>query len=64
MSRATVNGIIVLTGMDIPIMHTYVDDFVRWLNRTFFNREWHWPVETADDGQEMIAQGDGVETPA
>ena len=32
---------------DIPILHTYVDDFVRWLNRTFLNREWSWPVTTA-----------------
>ncbi len=32
-------------------MHTYVDDFIKWLNRTFLNREWHWPVtEPAGDG--------------
>jgi HAE1 family hydrophobic/amphiphilic exporter-1 len=32
-----------LSLLDIPIMHTFVDDFIRWLNKTFFGREWHWP---------------------
>ena len=35
----------ILSLFDIPIMHTYVDDFIRWLNRTFLNREWSWPVD-------------------
>jgi hydrophobic/amphiphilic exporter-1 (mainly G- bacteria), HAE1 family len=34
----------ILSLFDIPIMHTYVDDFVVWLNRRFLKREWHWPV--------------------
>lgn len=34
----------ILSLFDIPIMHTFVDDFVRWLNKIFLNREWHWPV--------------------
>jgi HAE1 family hydrophobic/amphiphilic exporter-1 len=34
----------ILSLFDIPIMHTYVDDFVKWLNRTFLRREWEWPV--------------------
>src|SRR5205807_3242022 len=33
-----------LSLFDIPIMHSAVDDFIRWLNRTFLNREWSWPV--------------------
>jgi HAE1 family hydrophobic/amphiphilic exporter-1 len=37
-----------LSLLDIPIMHTYVDDTIRWLNRTFLNREWHWPVLKAE----------------
>lgn len=40
----------VLSLLDIPIMHTYVDDFIRWLNRTFLNREWHWPVSAEAEG--------------
>jgi HAE1 family hydrophobic/amphiphilic exporter-1 len=39
----------VLSLFDIPIMHTYVDDFIRWLQRTFMNREWSWPVIESDD---------------
>ena len=36
----------ILSLIDIPIMHTYTDDLIIWLNRTFLRREWHWPVET------------------
>ena len=49
---AVVGGLVsgtILSLFDIPIMHTYVDDFVRWLNRTFLNREWNWPVTDPDD---------------
>jgi HAE1 family hydrophobic/amphiphilic exporter-1 len=34
----------ILSLFDIPIMHTYVDDFIRWINRRFMHREWQWPV--------------------
>jgi len=34
----------ILSLFDVPIMHTYVDDFIRWSNRTFLGREWSWPV--------------------
>ncbi|HZO91685.1 MAG TPA: efflux RND transporter permease subunit [Chthonomonadaceae bacterium] len=44
-----------LSLLDIPIMHTYVDDLIRWLNKTFLGREWHWPV---------IRQGEGEPEPA
>lgn len=41
----------ILSLFDIPIMHTYVDDFIRWMNWRFFKRRWEWPVtESADDG--------------
>lgn len=33
----------ILSLFDIPIMHTYVDDFIRWVYRTFLGREWVWP---------------------
>jgi HAE1 family hydrophobic/amphiphilic exporter-1 len=50
---AVVGGLIVgtiLSLFDIPIMHTYVDDFTKWLNKTFMNREWKWnaPQSTPD----------------
>ena len=34
----------VLSLFDIPIMHTYVDDFIRWMNKRFLKRDWEWPV--------------------
>src|SRR5205823_1816205 len=37
-----------LSLLDIPIMHTFVDDFIRWLNKTFRGRDWHWPVGELD----------------
>ncbi|MBS1717629.1 MAG: efflux RND transporter permease subunit [Armatimonadetes bacterium] len=52
LATAVVGGLIVgtiLSLFDIPIMHTYVDDFVVWLNRTFMNRSWSWPVTEASD---------------
>lgn len=48
LAMAVVGGLImgtILSLFDIPIMHTYVDDFIRWINRTFLGREWSWPVE-------------------
>lgn len=47
LATAVVGGLLIgtiLSLFDIPIMHTYVDDFVVWLNKTFFNRDWSWPV--------------------
>ena len=48
LAMAVVGGLImgtILSLFDIPIMHTYVDDFIRWVNKTFLGREWSWPVE-------------------
>jgi HAE1 family hydrophobic/amphiphilic exporter-1 len=45
LATAIVGGLLVgtiLSLFDIPIMHTYVDDFARWLSRTFLNREAQW----------------------
>jgi HAE1 family hydrophobic/amphiphilic exporter-1 len=39
----------ILSLFDIPIMHTYVDDFIKWLNRRFLKREWEWPVTAQFD---------------
>lgn len=47
LAMAVVGGLFmgtILSLFDIPIMHTYVDDFIRWSHRTFLNREWSWPV--------------------
>ncbi|MBC8134686.1 MAG: efflux RND transporter permease subunit [Fibrella sp.] len=51
LATAVVGGLLVgtvLSLFDIPIMHTYVDDFIRWLNKTFLNRDWEWQVTDAD----------------
>jgi hydrophobic/amphiphilic exporter-1 (mainly G- bacteria), HAE1 family len=51
LAAAVVGGLFIgmITSLfDIPIMHSYADDFVRWLNKTVLNREWEWPV--ADSG--------------
>ncbi|HWA82452.1 MAG TPA: efflux RND transporter permease subunit, partial [Fimbriimonadaceae bacterium] len=45
LAMAVVGGLIsgtILSLFDIPIMHTYVDDFVKWLNKTFLHRDWEW----------------------
>ena len=53
LATAVVGGLIVgtiLSLFDIPIMHTFVDDFIRWLHKTFLNRDWHWSVtETPEE---------------
>lgn len=51
LATAVVGGLLVgtiLSLFDIPIMHTYVDDLTRWLNKTFRNRDWHWPETESD----------------
>ena len=57
LATAVVGGLLVgtiLSLFDIPIMHTYVDDLTRWLNKTFLNRDWHW---TAPDHTEEGKEG-------
>ena len=49
----------ILSLFDIPIMHTYVDDLIKWLNLRFLKRKWEWPV-TAHFGEDGIS-GDGAE---
>ena len=53
LAMAVVGGLImgtILSLFDIPIMHTYVDDLIRWSNKTFLNRDWTWPVTEESDG--------------
>ena len=41
LATAVVGGLLIgtiLSLFDIPIMHTYVDDLTRWLDRTFRGR--------------------------
>lgn len=42
----------ILSLFDIPIMHTYVDDLIRWVNRKVLKREWEWPVTESFLGNE------------
>lgn len=60
LATTVVGGLLVgtiLSLFDIPIMHTYVDDFIRWLNKTFLNREWQWRApSTHDDAATEIPQ--------
>lgn len=39
----------VLSLFDIPIMHTYIDDFIRWINKVFLKKDWTWPVKRGDE---------------
>ena len=47
----------ILSLFDIPIMHTFVDDFIKWFNKTFFGRDWHWPVTEPPEGLEDHPEG-------
>lgn len=53
LATAVVGGLImgtILSLFDIPIMHTYIDDLLSWIYRTFLNREYRWPgVEEGDE---------------
>lgn len=52
LATVIIGGLIVgtiLSLFDIPIMHTYVDDLVVWMNRKFLKREWHWPVIVSEE---------------
>ena len=56
---AVVGGLIVgtiLSLFDIPLMHTYVDDFIKWIHKTFLNRDWSWPVQTDTENAESEAE--------
>ncbi len=53
LAMAVVGGLLVgtiLALFDIPIMHTYVDDLLAWIHRTFLHKEYRWPVAQSDDG--------------
>ncbi len=41
-----------LSLFDVPIMHTFTDDVVRWLNKIFLNRDWSWPVRQEAEDEE------------
>jgi hydrophobic/amphiphilic exporter-1 (mainly G- bacteria), HAE1 family len=55
LATVIIGGLIVgtiLSLFDIPIMHTYVDDLVVWMNRRIMKREWHWPVTEEPEDEE------------
>ena len=47
----------ILSLFDIPIMHTYVDDLITWLNRRLLGCKWEWPVtgHFGEDREEQSA---------
>ncbi|MEI6915383.1 MAG: efflux RND transporter permease subunit, partial [Armatimonadota bacterium] len=52
LATAVVGGLLVgtiLSLFDIPIMHTYVDDFIRWIRKTYLGREFHWQAPDATE---------------
>ena len=55
---AVVGGLLmgtILTLYDIPIMHTYIDDFLRWFNRTYLNQEYRWAVTEPPEEERVPA---------
>jgi HAE1 family hydrophobic/amphiphilic exporter-1 len=67
LAMAVVGGLIsgtILSLFDIPIMHTYVDDFIHWLNRTFLNREWSWPITDSEEAVPTLEYADPTPTDA
>ncbi len=57
LAMAVVGGLLmgtILSLFDIPIMHTYVDDFTKWVNKVFLGREWTWPVAEESEETESI----------
>ncbi|HET6383319.1 MAG TPA: efflux RND transporter permease subunit [Armatimonadota bacterium] len=47
LAAGVVGGLLVGTALSLivlPVMHTLVDDAIRWTYRTFLGREWSWPV--------------------
>src|SRR4029077_12694386 len=54
LATTIVGGLLVgtiLSLLDIPIMHTVVDDLVKWLNRVFLRRDGEWPATTSPEGE-------------
>src|SRR4029077_16651813 len=54
LATTVVGGLLIgtiLSLLDIPIMHSFVDDFVKGLNRIALKREWEWPVSEPPDGE-------------
>lgn len=53
----------ILSLFDIPIMHTYIDDLIKWLNWRFLKRKWAWPVtERFGEGSPDTEEGSLAET--
>ncbi|MCL5773459.1 MAG: efflux RND transporter permease subunit [Firmicutes bacterium] len=52
LGTVVVGGLIIGTILSlfvIPLMHTYVDDFIKLINRIFLKRKWEWPVTKSID---------------
>jgi len=60
LGTVVIGGLIVgtiLSLFDIPIMHTYIDDLIKWLNRVFLKRDWEWPVSSGEGSRGLGAGG-------
>ncbi len=63
----TIGGLLTgtfLSLFDVPIMHTFTDDLVRWLNKIFLNRDWKWPVQAAEGAVGAASPAPPVDAPA
>lgn len=55
LATAVVGGLLVGTVLSlfvIPVMHSVMDDLVKWGNRTFLGREWRWEKADEKDNEE------------
>jgi HAE1 family hydrophobic/amphiphilic exporter-1 len=52
LGTTVVGGLVIgtiLSLLDIPIIHTYIDDVIKWLNWVFLRRRWEWPVTVTEE---------------
>ena len=59
LATAVVGGLImgtILSLFDIPIMHTYVDDLMGWMYRTFLRKEYRWVGVEGNGAEGALAE--------
>jgi HAE1 family hydrophobic/amphiphilic exporter-1 len=65
----TIGGLLTgtfLSLFDVPIMHTFTDDVIRWVNKVFLGRDWKWPVRAPEEEEQPPEDGGapvGADTP-
>jgi len=63
LATAVVGGLLVGTVLSlfvIPIMHTFMDDVVKWTNKIFLGRDWSWPVTETEEGYQPSNETPGL----